>query len=101
MKQQIISFAKKLRNHKQLKYIVTIAIFLLIIGIIDQNSLIKRAKYNREIRLLQNEIKRYQQEYDNSTKKLNELLENPENLERIARENYLMKKPDEDIFVFE
>ena len=35
------------------------------------------------------------------TEKLKELTTNPEALEKIAREKYLMKKPDEDIFVFE
>ena len=32
---------------------------------------------------------------------MRELTTNPEALEKIAREKYLMKKPDEDIFVFE
>jgi cell division protein FtsB len=33
------------------------------------------------------------------SKKLNELMTNDENLEKFAREQYLMKKPDEDIFL--
>lgn len=100
MKEKILFFVQSLRNHKQLKYIIAIAIFLLIIGVLDENSLIQRAKYDKEIHSLRSEIKKYQKEYDESTRKLKELSDNPENLERIARENYLMKKPDEDIFVF-
>ena len=101
MKQKFISFAQKLRRHKQLKYIIAVVIFLLIIGLFDENSLIKRASYDREIYNLKSEIKKYKDEYETSTQKLQELSDNPENLERIARENYLMKKPDEDIYVFE
>ena len=33
--------------------------------------------------------------------KLKELTSNPEALEKIAREKYLMKKPNEDVYVFE
>lgn len=35
------------------------------------------------------------------TEKLKELTTNPEALDENAREKYLMKKSDEDIFVFE
>ncbi|NLZ72395.1 MAG: septum formation initiator family protein [Bacteroidales bacterium] len=100
MKEKILFFVQALKNHKQLKYIIAVVIFLLIIGVLDENSLIQRAKYDKEIYSLKSEIKKYQKEYDESTQKLKELSDNPENLERIARENYLMKKPDEDIFVF-
>ncbi len=50
---------------------------------------------------LQNEIKRYTKEFEDDTRQLHLLQENPGNMERIARERYLMKKPNEDIFVFE
>ena len=32
---------------------------------------------------------------------LKEISSNPEELEKVAREKYLMKKPDEDVYVFE
>ena len=47
------------------------------------------------------EIEKYRKQYEEDTEKLKELTTNPEALEKIAREKYLMKKPDEDIFVFE
>ena len=34
-------------------------------------------------------------------KRLNEISTNPDAIEQIAREKYLMKKPNEDIYVFE
>ena len=83
------------------KYILTIGAFVVIIGFLDENSLIRRFKNNQEISQLKKEIGKYQAEYDESTERLNELTTNPTAMEKIARERYLMKKPNEDIFVFE
>lgn len=83
------------------KYMVVTVIFLVIIGFIDENSLIRRAKYKYEIMQLQDEIKYYRDIYTKDTERMNELNSNPEAIEKIAREKYLMKTPDEDIFIFE
>ena len=40
-------------------------------------------------------------DYEENTKRLNEISTNPDAIEQIAREKYLMKKPNEDIYVFE
>ena len=50
---------------------------------------------------MRDEIEKYRKEYEESTERLNELLLDSGAIERIAREKYLMKKPNEDIFVFE
>ena len=42
-----------------------------------------------------------QAEYEENTERLNELAVDSGAIERIAREKYLMKKPNEDIYVFE
>ena len=83
------------------KYIITIAAFIVIIGFLDENSWVRRAGYDRELNNLKKEIAKYSAEYEESTEKLNELTTNPEAIERIAREKYLMKKPNEDIYVFD
>ncbi|NDV66935.1 septum formation initiator family protein [Bacteroides sp. 224] len=83
------------------KYIITLAAFIVIIGFLDENSWARRAGYDQEINNLKKEIAKYRAEYEESTEKLNELTANPEALERIAREKYLMKKPNEDIYVFD
>ena len=38
---------------------------------------------------------------DETVRKLKELTSNPEAMEKIAREKYLMKRPNEDVFIFE
>ena len=75
--------------------------FLVVIDFLDENSLIQRAQHKREISTLKSEIARYRKQYEEDTRKLKELMNNPEALEKIAREKYLMKKPNEDIFIFE
>jgi len=72
-----------------------------IVGFLDENSLMQRVKHRSEISALNGEIEKYRKQYEEDTEKLKELTTNPEALEKIAREKYLMKKPDEDIFVFE
>ena len=86
------------RRHK---YLITILAFLLIIVFLDENNLMQRAKYRQEISALKSEIKKYQIKYEEDTRMLKELMDNPEALEKIAREKYFMKRPDEDIFIFE
>ena len=83
------------------KCIIVLAVFVFIIVFVDENSALRRIRYSKEIGQLKNEIKKYQAEYDESTRKLNELNTNPEAIEQIAREKYLMKKSNEDIYVFE
>ena len=83
------------------KYLITLVVFGVIIVFLDENSLIQRAKHTEEINTLNHEITKYRKQFEEDTRKLKELTNNPEALEKIAREKYLMKKPNEDIFIFE
>ena len=95
---KITSVWKYVRVHK---YLITVVTFLIIIVFLDENSLIQRAKYRQEINTLTSEIEKYRKQFEEDSEKLKELTENPEALEKIAREKYLMKKPNEDVFIFE
>ena len=89
---------KYIRRHK---YLITVLAFLVIIVFLDENSLIQRAQHRQEINDLRTEIEKYRKQYEDDTERLKELTTNPEALEKIAREKYYMKKPNEDIFIFE
>ncbi len=67
----------------------------------SDSSIIKRIKYEREIRDLKAQIEYYKKQTETDKKKLNELQSNKDNLEKYARENYLMKKENEEVFVIE
>lgn len=84
------------RKHK---YLITLALFAVIIGFLDENSVVRRLGYAREESRLRDEIEKYRNE--ENTERLNELAVDSGAIERIAREKYLMKKPNEDIYVFE
>lgn len=87
---------------RRYKYYVTLFIFALIIGVLDEeNSLIQRFRHWREIHELNTEIERYRQQYEEDSRMMKEISSNPKALEKVAREKYLMKEENEDIFVFE
>jgi cell division protein FtsB len=86
------------RKHK---YLITLLAFVVIVGFLDENSIMRRLGYAREISNLKSEIDKYRMEYEEHTKQLNELAVDSGAIEKIARERYLMKKPNEDIFVFD
>ena len=48
---------------------------------------------------LEKEIKHYQKEIEINSKKLNDLHTDKEGLERFAREEYFMKRSNEDVFI--
>jgi cell division protein DivIC len=87
-----------IRKHK---YWITVLIFVTIIGFLDENSMVHRVSNIRKINKLHESIKEYQADYNENSKKLNELTTNPRSIEKVAREKYLMKKPNEDIYVIQ
>jgi cell division protein FtsB len=92
-----MTFWAMLRRHK---YWTTIAVFLLWMAFLDENNWVMRIQRKSEIATLNSEIERYRTQFDNDTERLQELTENPEALEKVAREKYFMKRPNEDVFIF-
>lgn len=81
------------------KYMIVIVGGLLVVGVLDENSYLKLWKYHDEISKLKDEINRYKKQDELSTRRLHMLEKDPRGVERIARERYMMKTDDEDIFV--
>lgn len=81
------------------KFILTILIFIIWLLFFDHNNLIDRAKELRHLRQLEKDKSYYIERIDKDTKRLEQLKTNNKNLEKFAREQYLMKKDNEDIFV--
>lgn len=81
------------------KYLVTITFFAVMVGFVDENSLWERRQRIQEINALRAEMRTYQNQYNEDTKALDELENNPEEVVRVARERYFMKYPDEDVYV--
>jgi cell division protein FtsB len=82
-------------------YAVTGVCFLIWMTFLDSNDLITRFKMGSKLRTLENEKEFYQEKIGEVEKDKQELTTNKELLEKFAREKYLMKKPNEDIFIIE
>ena len=80
------------------KYVVVILIIILIVGFVDDNSCYNRYLRLREIATLEEEIDMYRRLYEEDTRRLN-ALDVYDNVERLAREKYLMKRDNEDVFI--
>ena len=81
------------------KYWLVTILFLGLTFTAGDSNLYKRYLYIKKIQELEKEIKQYKEEIEINTKKLNDLRTDKEVLERFAREEYLMKKADEDVFI--
>ena len=81
------------------KYLIVIIAGVLIVGVIDDNSIRQHIKYQIEIATLRSEIEKYRTEYDRDLRILKEMRKGPEVFGKIARERYFMKADNEDIFV--
>jgi cell division protein DivIC len=81
------------------KYILTIVIFLIWLVLLDSNNLISRYKEIRELRKLKADREYYINRIEADKQKLYELKTDNHNLEKFAREQYRMKKADEDLYI--
>ena len=96
---------KELKQKKWFKlmtntYILVLTIFVIWMAFFDTNSLLIHNELQQEINKLEQQREFLQQEIDKDKQLLKEL-RNPEAMEKYARENYYMKKDDEEIFLIE
>lgn len=95
---RIKDFYNKYLSRINAYWLVTIVFFALTF-VMGDSSLYKRYTYDEKIRSLEKEIKHHQKEIEINSKKLNDLHTDKEGLERFAREEYFMKKPNEDVYI--
>ena len=95
---RIKDFYNKYLSRINAYWLVTIVFFALTF-VMGDSSLYKRYTYDEKIRSLEKEIKHYQKEIEINSKKLNDLHTDKEGLERFVREEYFIKKPNEDVYI--
>jgi cell division protein FtsB len=81
------------------KYSIVFILFAVYLTVFDEHSLINRWNNYKKIKKMEEEVKYYQNEIKVNKQKMNELQSSDENLEKFAREHYLMKRADEDIYI--
>jgi len=90
---------KRLVNLIKNKFFLIAIAFLVWMTFFDQNDLFSQYHYHQQLTKLKQERDFYKKETAKVAQDLDELTSNPEKLEKFAREKYLMKKANEDVFV--
>ena len=81
------------------KYLFTLAAFVVWILFFDAKDLITQRERAKELERLQQSKAYFSAEIEKEKKALEELKSNPAAIEKLAREKYLMKKDNEDLFI--
>ncbi len=82
------------------KYVITLFVFTIWITFFDSNNLLNRWYYMRKLNQLEKQKEYYLQEIEKNQMEREALFGNRDKIERFARERYLMKRDDEEIFIF-
>lgn len=81
------------------KYLITCVLGLLFCGVLSESSFMQLMKLDMQKQDLEAEIEQYNQQNEESKSQLEALKNNPNAVEKVARERYFMKQADEDVFV--
>ncbi len=96
---------KRLRENKLFrilsnKYVIILLLFVIWMIFFDENSFINHWELDKEIDNLENSNEYYRDQIEQD-KKVIDNLNDPDSLEKYAREEYKMKKENEEIFLIE
>ena len=81
------------------KYLIAGIAFITWMLFFDRNDLMSQYEYRQQLNKLEAEKEFYTVESEKAVKDLTELTTDRGKLEKFAREKYLMKKDNEDVFV--
>ena len=90
-----VKFLKILRN----KYIAALIGFTILMLFIDHNDIFMQLDRRRQLNDLLASKRFYEQQIEQTKKNLSDLQNNSAALERYAREKYLLKRDNEDLFL--
>lgn len=81
------------------KYVLATIFFVVIFCFVDQNSVLVSSKLRRQVRKLHKEEAALYADYKSDSMEAQSLRNDREAMERYGRENYFMKRDNEDIFI--
>jgi cell division protein FtsB len=90
---------KRLLDLVKNKFFLATVAFVIWMIFFDKNDLFSQYEYHQQLSKLKQEQEFYKTETAKVNKDLDELTSDKVKLEKFAREKYLMKKDNEDIFV--
>ena len=83
------------------KYFLAAASFAVWILFFDRNDMLTQVARGKELTSLQKSKKYYTEQIAQESKTSEELRSNPTTIEKFARERYLMKRENEDLFIIQ
>lgn len=81
------------------KYFLTIFLFIIWMIFLDNNSWLVIKDLNKEINKYEEQLNLYKKEFEKNNSFYKKLMQNKSEKEKFARENYFMKKNNEEIFI--
>ncbi len=81
------------------KYFITVFVFLIWMIFFDSTSFLVINELNSEVKKYEQQLAYYKNEYEKNDQFYKKLMNNKDEKEKYARENYFMKKPNEEIFI--
>jgi len=96
---QINELIDKIPNYLKNKYLIAVVLFIVWIIFFDNFNIIKQSKIKKNIKQLEENKKFYIEEITKDSSKYYDLLNDAEKREKFAREKFLMKKEDEDVYI--
>lgn len=91
--------AKKILKIIQNKYLLTLVGLAVWLTFFDRNDIFTQYDLKQQVNKLEKERNYYVDEIVSNKKSIDELHTNQKSLEKFARETYLMKKDNEEVFV--
>ena len=83
------------------KFVIASILFLTWIIFFDENSIVAHTESKQQLHDLKAKKEYYKERIASDRQKLEDLSQGKEELEKFAREQYRMSKPDEDVFIVE
>ena len=96
----IMTFKEVLRKLNN-RYVYTTVIFLVVILFIDQFNLFEQIRLRRSLKDQKQQIEYYEKEISTNKAYLDALKNDTATMEKVAREQYLMKRDNEVIYLIE
>jgi len=99
------NFYSYIKQHPYLKYltdkyVITLLAFVVWMFFFSSNNLLSQRKLRKQLKESKAEREYYLREIEINKQNIHLLDNDLEHLERIAREKFLMKRDNEDIFIF-
>ena len=95
MKQKNFNIPAILRN----KYGISVLLFSIWMVFFDENKLWQQITITREYHKIKKEMRFFESEIASNTQGIKQLSDDPKLLEKLARERYMMKKNNEDVYL--